>query len=273
MEDAPIADAPGTITVVEPDNVPQQQQQNTSRQKRKRSEASHQELIRDVEERDEARAPTVYVNESEMHASEDPEPEPQKSQVQRLLDAKHRRRRQGKHVAHAQLAEDLEDVKRFLSLSDADKEAYLSIYEYDNTTDHIVEGLTKATTLGMRVGMAYSLEPADYDLAEMALDLPEVKDALATVWECVDLDSYTHVRAVKATAAAGHLADTIFSCFMKAYQGVAKAAKMRRTHETILAQRAAGNQSPFDLASNGISEAPHAAKEGAVSGEPTIQTI
>ena len=172
--------------------------------------------------------------------------EEQKSDVQRLLEAKHRRRRLGRHLSQAQMDEDLEDVKRFLAMTPEDKRAYLSIFEYDGTNDNMIEGLAKASSLALRAGLAYVVEPDDYDLATLALEMPEVKDSLATIWDCVDLDQYAGGKMIKAASAIGHIGDTLLSAAMKLFQGVRRASDLRKRAADIQRRRSEGIQSVFD---------------------------
>lgn len=170
----------------------------------------------------------------------------EKSDIQRLLEAKQRRRRTGRNMAQVQVEEDLEDVKRFQAMSPEDKKAFLSIYEYDGTGDNLIDGLAKASSLALRVGLAYVVEPDDYDLASLALEMPDVKDSLALIWDCVDLDKYGYGKLAKAASAIGHIGDTILSAGMKLYQGVMRASDLRKKAADLERRREAGIQSPFD---------------------------
>lgn len=192
-----------------------------------------------------------------MYSDGQEAPAEEKSEVQRLLDAMHRRRRLGRHMASEQVKEDLEEVKKFLSLPEADKEAYLSIYEYDGSGDNLVDGMAKASSLALRVGLAYTVHPRDYDLASIALDMPEVKDSLATIWDCVDVTQYGDLKAIKAAAAVGHIGDTLLGVAMKLYQSVARASELRDRKEQMDRRRASGTQSVFDLSGvNGVQANP-----------------
>lgn len=191
--------------------------------------------------------PSDYLQVMDQRVEEGAAEEPdEKSDIQRLLEAKHRRRRQGKHMSQAEVDEDLEDVKRFLALSEADRKAYLSIYEYDGSRDNLIEGMAKASSLALRMGLAYTIPAEDYDLATMAMEMPEVKDSLATIWDCVDFEEYASGKALKFFAAVGHVGDTLVSAAMKLYQGVSRAADLRRRSADILRRKEAGLQSVFD---------------------------
>lgn len=256
---------PGTITVVAP---PAEEELVRKSRKRSREDAALPPAV-DLEtppaQRDfEGQAPTYYVDESEDDAGVDGDAKP-KSDVHRLLEAKHRRRRMGRHVGNDQIQEDLDDVKKFLSLSPEDREAYLSIYEYDGSSDNLVEGLAKVSTLALRVGLAASVHPRDYDLASIALDMPEVKDSLATIWDCVDITSYADVRAVRAASAIGHIGDTLLGAAMKLYQGVARASELRYRREQMERRKSQGIQSVFDL--TGGNEANVSNEKGAFTGD------
>ncbi len=260
------AGTPGVITIVEPEKQDEKTTTSQRNVKRKRVDTEHMDDDNDdlhVSHRD--APPVMYASENQVYGIQ--EQEPPRSQVQRLLDAKHRRRRLGKHVGNEQIQEDLADVKKFLSLSDEDKEAYLTIYEYDGTTDNIIEGLTKATSMGLRVGLACTVDARDYDLAAMALDMPEVKDSLATIWDCVDVPSYANQKAIKAVSAVGHIGDTLIGAAMKIYQGVSRASELRNRKEQMERRKEQGIQSIFDLSKDGSSKADSVSTtKGAESG-------
>lgn len=249
----PSVGAPGSITIVDTD-VGDLGARRTTNTKRLRAEAQIDlaDLGAPDAHRSEAgAAPTYHVSEAEAYGEiEEGVEAPAKSDVQRLLDAKHRRRRLGRHMAQDQIQEDLDDVKKFLALPEADREAYLTIYEYDGSTDNLVEGLAKASSLALRIGLAYTVAPKDYDLAAMALDMPEVKDSLATIWDCIDIDQYTETKLIKGAAAVGHIGDTLMGAAMKLYQGIARAAELRERHAALEKRKAAGVQSVFDLSGN-----------------------
>lgn len=263
--------APGTITVVDPsidspshnitDTVPK-------RSVRKRKRQSLEDAVEDEVPPQAKRVtlpeiggdecdygdnspPTYLVGEKEVYGERDEEPVDTRTPVQRFLDAKHRRRRLGRHMAREQVQEDLEDVKKFLSLSHEDREAYLSIYEYDGTKDDVVAGLAKASSLALRVGLLYTVHPKDYDLAAMALDTPEVKDSLENIWDCVDLDYFGATKTMKAASAVGHIGDTILAGAMKMYQGIQRASALREAKDAIRRRDALGVQSLFDPGCDG----------------------
>lgn len=235
----------GSITVV--DTTPSGTVTSAPK-KRSRADAmlpADDEYAPDAHRLEEGSAPVHYVNENEAYGIE-PE-QAMKTPVQRLLDARHRRRRLGRHMANDQVQEDLDEVKKFLAMSEADREAYLSIYEYDGSSDNLVQGLARASSLALRVGLAYTVAPKDYDLASLALEMPEVKDSLETVWDCVDVTQYGDARALKTISAIGHVGDTLLGAAMKLYQGVAKAAELRQRSDVIERRKAAGDQSVFDI--------------------------
>lgn len=195
-----------------------------------------------------------------------------KSQVERLLNAKHRRKRFGKHVSQEQMKEDLEDVKHFLSLTEEEKQAYLCIYEYDGYDEMKAAGLAKASSLALRVGLAYTVKPDNYDMVCIALDQPEVKDSIATLWDCVDVDQYASVRTIKSISAIGHIGETLLGAGMNLYQGIQKAAQVRKT---VLERRQnmgtdtteARTQSAFDFRHGNT---PSAVVQPAQGREPVI---
>lgn len=269
------AGAPGVITIVEPEQNDTSTVKSSAQRKRKRVDTDLSSL-EDDEFNDPHRdaPPVMYATQNQVDGIEEDVYEPPKSQVQRLLDAKHRRRRLGKHVANEQIQEDLDDVKKFLSLSEDDREAYLSIYEYDGTTDNIIEGLTKATAMGLRVGLACTVDARDYDLAAMALDMPEVKDSLATIWDCVDVPSYANQKAIKAVSAVGHIGDTLVGAAMRIYQGVSKASELRNRKEQMERRKEQGIQSIFDLSKDGSSKADSVntkrTESEAIPSEPSV---
>lgn len=247
---ASVAGAPGTITVVDTgdDHSPSTAHSEPSR-KRSRADAG----LPPVEEGSpsplhrpqDGGVPTFTVNENDE--DDDDEMEEDKSDIQRLLDAKHRRRRLGRHMAKDQIEEDLADVKKFLALPEEDKEAYLSIYEYDGSDDNLLEGLAKASALALRFGLAYTVEPKNYDLVSMALDFPEVKDSMATIWDFVDISEHKSTKTIKMVAAVGHIGDTLMGAAMKLYQAVGRASELRDRKEELARNRASGIQSVFDL--------------------------
>jgi hypothetical protein len=245
--------APGTITVVDPDSAAPGAQPVPVRangRKRKRAEQAPADRVVEGEVTEEDGIPTQHISQEQWNTKDDPPAEQEhtsSSYVQRLLDAKHRRRRTGKHVEQAQLKEDLEDVKKFLAMSDEDKEAYLLIYEYDDTRRSTVDGLAKASSLALRVGLAYTIPSRDYDIAAVALDQPEVKDSITNLWDIVNLDGYEQTAAVKGLSALGHIGDVILTAFMKIYQNITRAGEMRDKKEEQARQRGAGVQSMFDV--------------------------
>lgn len=277
MNDNPLVGGAGTITVVggssSPGDLPPVSE---ARRKRDRDETTLPAIDLGAPGVPEDPAvETHYVNESEYYG--EVQPESPKSQVQRLLNAKRRRRRLGRHMAQEQVNEDMDDVKKFLSLNDADKEAYLAIYEYDGSSDNIVEGLAKASSLALRVGLAYTVRPKDYDIASMALDMPEVKDGLATIWDCVDIENQADTKFIKMAAAIGHVGDTMMGTAMKLYQGVARAAELRERKEQMERRKAAGVQSVFDQNVSTQNNSRQDPNFGPAPGEPVpagpIQTI
>ena len=170
---------------------------------------------------------------------EEVEEDEPKSQIARLLDAKRKRRRTGRLMAQEQMNEDLADVKHFMQLPESEKEAYLAIYEYDDGGEKMIQGLTKASSMSLKLGMAFAVHPQDYDLVQKAIDLPEVQDGISLIWDCVDVSEYSDVKAVKMAAAIGHIGDTLLGAAMKAYNAVTRVAEYRRKQQ--------GNQSVFDL--------------------------
>lgn len=210
--------------------------------------------------------PINYVNEQDPEGEEEEEMDEEeehqmikraeKTDIQRLLDARHRRRRLGKHMAQDQLDEDLEAVKKFLELSEEDKEAYLAIYEYDPSKDNIVEGLGKATSLALRVGLAKTIRPKDYDFVSLALDMPEVKDSIAALWDCVDLEEYKGTKILKFAVAAGHIGDTLVGTGMKVYHKIGQAAELRDRKEQLERRRLNGGHSVFDRSAHHVQSTP-----------------
>lgn len=303
-DNAPISvGPPGTITVVDPNlDVPRRDESKQTSRKRKRinktpsedddSNVAHKakrmmtmqstvDMCDDDGDDVNNDTPVMYVGEREAHGEEYDEDEDSethvdnRSPVQRFLDAKHRRRRLGRHMAKDQVEEDLEDVKRFLSLSEADREAYLSIYEYDGSKDNVVQGLAKASSLALRVGLLYTVPPRDYDLASMALDMPEIRDSLETIWDCVDLDYFQATKTMKSLSAVGHIGDTLLGAAMRLYQGVARASELRDRKDQIERRKASGGQSLFDLSSGSNGQQPQPSTtpaDGEADNKPTFVT-
>lgn len=249
--------APGTITVVDTETNPSVQSRKRSRENvvQAPDDPGAPEARRNYAEDTGVAAPTYHVSEQEAYGEEPvsesdeegEENEPQ-SQIHRLLAAKRRRRRLNRHMGNDQIQEDLDDVKKFLSLSEADKEAWLAIYEYDGSGDQLVEGLAKASSLALRLGLATTVPPKDYDLVNTALEMPEVKDGIAAMWDCVDIAGYADTKFLKAAAAVGHVGDTMAGALMKCYQGINRAAQLRdRRDQMALRQQSTGVQSIFDV--------------------------
>src|SRR5262249_43644015 len=115
-------------------------------------------------------------------------------------------------------------------------------------SEDLAEGLSKATTLALRFGLAYTTHAKDYDIVDSALELPEVKDSIATLWDCVDLPKSN--KMWRGAAAVGHIGDTVLRSAMKLYQTVGRAAEMRTQREEMERKKASGVQSVFDLSGN-----------------------
>lgn len=134
-------------------------------------------------------------------------------------------------MAQEQINEDLADVKQFMQLPEEEKEAYLAIYEYDDGGEKLIQGLTKASSMSLKLGMAFAVHPQDYDLVQKAIELPEVQDGISLIWDCVDVSEYSEVKAVKMASAIGHIGDTLLGAAMKAYNAVARVAEYRRNQQ------------------------------------------
>lgn len=258
----PIASpVPGSITVVgggSDDILPDIHNTNRRRGKRSGDHHSHGSTSEGVlpqarrprvtDDREEGDVPIEYTDEREFYGES--APIDSRSQVERLLDAKRRRRRMGRHVAEEQIKEDLEDVKRFLALPEADRDAYLSIYEYDGNEEEVVEGLAKLSSLGIRTWLAYNRPAKDYEFAALALDNPKVKDALASAWGCLDIAKLADKKPIKAAVALGHVGDVLLNTSMSVYQAVNARADDRDRALRIERKKHSGVQSVFDLSSS-----------------------
>lgn len=237
------AAAAGSITVVE---------SSSNTKKRSSTEAGLQDppAIKKSQTTYSSKVETIHEEpeESGEDDSDSEEPAKELTPIQRLIQAKHKARRQGRNLKKDQIAEDLADVRQFLALSDEDKEAYLQIHEYDPTLDNLVDGLSKFTTLLLRTGMAAHFDPAEYDLVSGALEMPEIKDSISAIWDCVDVVGYGKYKPVKLAAAAGHIGDTVAGAAMKLYHTIDKAAEIRARLKAQQERKLANNgQSPFNV--------------------------
>lgn len=274
-EGAELNTAPGSITVVRGDSNDNLPRSRSAKRRRgeyyNESEPSSGEearKLRDVPEVDE-RVPIEYTNEKDLYRDE--EQFDARTQVERLLDAKRRRRRMGRHVAEEQIREDLEDVKRFLSLPEADRDAYLSIYEYDGNEEEVIDGLAKLSSLGIRTWIAYNRPAKDYEFAALALDNPQVKDALASAWSCLDIAKIADKKPIKAAVALGHVGDVLLNTGMSVYQAVNTRADDRDRILRMERKKQTGVQSVFDLSSNGSNEA-HSSGSSSGAGHSQLQS-
>lgn len=182
-----------------------------------------------------------------------------KSQIARLLDAKRKRRRTGRLMAQEQINEDLEDVKHFMQMPEEEKEAYLAIYEYDDGGERMIQGLAKASSMSLKLGMAFAVHPQDYDLVQKAIDLPEVQDGISLIWDCVDVSDCSEYKAIKMASAIGHIGDTLIGAAMKAYNAVTRVAEYRRKQQS--------SQSVFDLGSGDNKHGFHQRQASAAAAE------
>lgn len=171
-------------------------------------------------------------------------------QVERLLTAKRRRHRLGRLTAQENLASDMEDVKKFLSLSKADREAFLVVYEFDDFKESVVSGCAKASSLVLRMALAKLVAPDNFDLVSVALDLPDTKNSLLTLWEMVDPEDYLDLRYIRALSAVGHLGDVLLTTGMNIFNSITKAAEIRQLQKDLELRRAFGVQSVFDVSNN-----------------------
>jgi hypothetical protein len=190
--------------------------------------------------RSERSEPSGDVDDSMPHDEESPaskrwavpeEPEDQGSQIERLIKAKRRRRRFGRQLANAQMAEELEEIKTFMAMDDKERSGYLAVMEYDDSEDRIVRGLTKVSSLGLKFALARVVSTEDYGLMQRAVDHPDIQDSFTDVLETIEIGEYADMKALKTVAAVGHIADALVSAGLKIYGAVNTEALKRAKEE------------------------------------------
>ena len=234
----------GVVTMIE--KLPEQNVKKRSRNQMTLSPSGDDgEMNREVDDDGGASEPgeiQMITDESGQETRQSTKPD-----LQRFLDAKRKRRRLGTRFSDQQLQTDIADAREFLALSDVDKQAYLSVYEYDNSNHSVVEGLTKVSTVGLKVALAFTTPVVHYPLAMAALNSAEVQDTLGSMIECSDnLSLFSDSKYIKLLASIGHSADTVATLFMNTMGMVSRAASLA-SEKPVERATARSVHSLFDL--------------------------
>lgn len=165
-------------------------------------------LVRQDGEVDDSNAPEN--NGSNGVETMEPAEDPKMARTRRLIVARRKRRCLGQEVANAELEADLAAVKAFYALPEDEQEAYLACYEVQKDENTAMkDGLSQATTCGIRLFAARVLPPRSYGHITTALDKAEVRDGIRRLWEEFDLKPYADYRGVKILSALGAIADSV----------------------------------------------------------------
>lgn len=143
---------------------------------------------------------------------------------QRLLIARHKRRALGQEAANEELESDIAALKAFYALPEDEQEAYLTCYELKKD-EHtaLKDGLSRATTCGIRLFAARALPTRSYSHVVNALDKAEVRDGIRQLWEEFDIKPYADARLVKIVAAVGAIADSVVKTSLQVISTAASA--------------------------------------------------
>ena len=268
----------GGITFIEPKG--KKNQKKRSREEVLPNDASMEDEVEDDTELEpEAKKSVKTMDDIEVFSehddsSDDEDDKKQDSlrfRVHRLLAAKRRMRRLGKHVMTKHLEEDKADVEGFMALTKEQQLAYLALYEFDSTSDDLLEGMSKVSSMAVRTYASTMCSSSKAEIINRLLDSPEVKDCLATAWDCVGIGSLANSKPVKFLSATGHVGDAVARCLITVNAKAEEISKKVKQSEELEKRKASGTQSIFDF------EEKHASseKENAVSvpsegGEPTV---
>lgn len=175
--------------------------------------------------------------------------------VHRLLAAKRRMRRLGKHMMNQYLEEDKTDVEAFMALTKEQQLAYLALYEFDSTSDDMLEGMAKLSSMAVRGYAGIMCSSTEAEIVNRLLEAPEVKDSLATAWDCVGVGALANSKPVRFISAAGHVGDAIARAIITVKAKAEEITEKVKRSEELEKRKASGIQSIFDVrASHASSE-------------------
>lgn len=196
---------------------------------RERPKRQRQEMIAGEGDEEMERGGAAIAQEIWQQEQEDENPT--RDRVRRLLAAKRKQRRLGAEANMERIQAQVQEVKDFLKMDAEEQDAFLAVYEEDGASEHIAKGLTRATSLALKLALQKTIpsNQSDFDTIHQCIELPAIQDSIADMWELAEIANYADLKPIRVVANLGHILNSLVSNGMLAYQAVMKVKNQRST--------------------------------------------